>query len=81
MWIVVEYFDPKMRIPGVWGVPDCWVDKSEMLIYYPINWLSLRKVVTVPEPSWKSLPIKRILFSNIGNILLYFLKFDFACFK
>lgn len=70
MWIVVEYFDQKCGVLGAWSVPDCWVDKSEMLIYYPANWLAMRKIECAPKPSWKSLPIKRILFSEIGNILL-----------
>lgn len=72
MWIVVEYFDQKNDVLGAWGVPDCWVDKSEMLLYYPKNWLTLRKIECDPQPSWKNLPIKRILFSKIGNNLLNF---------
>lgn len=64
MWIVVEYVDPKMRIPCAWGVPVCWIDKSEMMIYYPINWITLRKMGCAPEPNCKSLKNYNLLLKN-----------------
>lgn len=67
MWTVLEYFDPKTKGVGCWGVPASWVDEQEMIKYYPSNWVIQRKTLCDPEPSWKSLPIKRILFAKIGK--------------
>lgn len=67
MWTVVEYIASKKKGGiGCWGVPDSWVDRDEMKIYYPKNWLTQRRELCSPEPSWEFLKINRILFSNIG---------------